>query len=159
MSYKDYKDYERKPVKVFEDEKLLTIFQNELYGPILEILREGPMTLEEIKKEYPKYSKKTESPPDKTLYRHLKTLKDAGMVVVAGRRVYEKQTLTQKLFCRTADLFYYRPKEISSEEKERTVRYAELLSKVFQATLNSTKPTPEGLLKILEKIRFPTSNS
>ncbi len=159
MLYKDLIDYEPKPVLFIEDEATMDILRNPLYTPILSILRHGIKTLKEIKDEYKNHTKKTEIPSDKSLYRHLKQLKDAGLIAEAGRRVYTEQTLTEKLFSRTAYFFYSRPSDLEKRNREQHQRQAELLAKLFKITLNIPQPPSEGMLKITDRIKLSSINS
>ena len=154
MSYKDLINYEPKPVLFVEDENIKEILENPLYRPILSILRHGIKTLKEIKEEYKNHTKRAEIPSDKSLYRHLKQLKDAGLIAEAGRRVYTEQTLTEKLFSRTAYFFYLRQSDINMSNSEQHQKQAELLAKLFKLSLDIPLPPSEGILKIMDKVRL-----
>ncbi|NPD89310.1 MAG: winged helix-turn-helix transcriptional regulator [Asgard group archaeon] len=68
---------------------------------ILTLLTDNPMTLSELKNELKK--------SDKTVYRYLNELENAGLVVQAGRRVFknEKNKFSgQTLYTRSAKVFY-----------------------------------------------------
>lgn len=157
MEHTDLLDYEPKPLIIFEDENTLTLLRNPLYIPIVSILRNGPKTLKEIKEEYKKQTDKI--PADKSLYRHLKILKDAGIITEAGRRVYTNQTLTEKLFGRTAYFFYTRPNRENATSSEMLEKHSTLLSKIFQLSIEGSKPTPKGLLEIINKINLSSQKS
>ncbi len=159
MVYQDLTDYKPKPVIFVEEEKDIDILFNPLYRPIITILRQGPKTLKEIKEEYKKHTDKKEIPSDKSLYRHLSQLKDAGLIAEAGRRVYTEQTLTEKLFSRTAIFFYARPSSDNEKNKEQYKNQAEILSKIFKLSFDIPQPSVDGILKITNRIRLSNRRS
>ena len=132
MSYQDIIEGEQVSViNLGEEENIKTLY-NPLYMPIIKILREGYKTFKEIKIEYTKYGSTV--PPDKTLYRHLNTLKDAGLVIEIGKRVYKGKAMTEKLFARTAKFFYTSGTAKEEKYKQKMKREAVLLSKLFTLT-------------------------
>ena len=153
MDYQDLVDYKPKPVLLFEDEEAISILQNSLYHPILQILRGGYKTLKEIKEEYKKNSQKGSIPSDKSLYRHLKQLKEAGLIIEAGKRVYKNQTMTEKLFGRTATFFYLRESESMDTNLDVLIPQAEFLSELFKLILDIPKPNTDCMIKILQRIK------
>lgn len=102
-SYKDYIEYQQETVKN------ITIEQSELvekYYPIIKALREKSMTVKEIHDLYYDKEKKKHEYTIKTIYRYLDELEEAGLVVVAGHRVTEGSRVLEKLYTRTAKIFY-----------------------------------------------------
>jgi DNA-binding transcriptional ArsR family regulator len=108
QEYKDIITYEPLGLKIVDDEKSLQILKDPNLFPIIAILRKQPMTVKEIESAYSEEAKKhdTHEPKsDKTIYRYLKTLEDAGLVTPAGQRVVIGKTATETLFSRTAHIF------------------------------------------------------
>jgi len=141
MSYQDI--IEEKQVSVLNldyDDKVKKLY-NPLYMPIIKILREGYRTFKEIKAEYTKYSSTV--PPDKTLYRHLNSLKEAGLIFEIGKRVYKGKSMTEKLFARTAKFFRTTDKPKGKEQADRIKKQAILLSKFFALTKDIRKDSTE----------------
>lgn len=66
------------------------------YFPLFHVLQDGPMTIKELTERYNKAASfpKTE----KTIYRYIKTLKDANLVIEMGYRVIQGKKTTQKLY-------------------------------------------------------------
>ena len=153
MSYQDLTNFEPETVIFIKNESILEITRNPLYIPIISILRGGFKTLKEIKEEYKKHSHKKEIPSDKSLYRHLKILKEAGLIAEVGKRVYTDQAMTEKLFGRTAIFFYLRDDEKFDIHSETNKSRAKLLSNIFKLTSNIPQPSIECVLKIMQKIR------
>ncbi len=148
MSYRDIIDFKQEPVKFINDEKARKLLKNELYKPILLILREGLKTVQEIEEEYKKHSKKT--PNIKSLYRHIKALTDVGLVTEAGVRSYTKSTATKKLYGRTAKFFYLSPKQ---EEVESTLGSGNIkaIANILQLAHNK-KPSVRSLTNLVKKL-------
>lgn len=66
------------------------------YIPLFHVLRDGPMTIEEIVE---KYNQVAFAPRKRsTIYRYLKSLKDAKLVIEMGQRVIHGKKATQKLY-------------------------------------------------------------
>ena len=108
QEFKDIITYEPLGLKIVDDEKGLQTLKDPNLYPIVAILREKPMTVKEIEIAYSEEAKKhdTHEPKsDKTIYRYLKTLEDAGLVTPAGQRVVIGKTATETLFSRTAHIF------------------------------------------------------
>lgn len=152
MKYQDIVNFEPETVKLFKDPKIFETSRNPLYTPILSVLRGGIKTLKEIKEEYLKHSYKEEIPSDKSLYRHLKQLKEMGLVAEVGKRVYTDQAMTEKLFGRTAVFFYLKEEEEFDKQSKTNKNRAKVLSKIFEQTLNIPQPSEECILRIMQKI-------
>ena len=120
MNYKDIIQMEQIPVLIIGNEDKIDVkdpktgekktimkynlLNDPLYSPILVALKEGPMTVRDLEKRYAELAAEAKS--DKTLYRYLKFLEKAGLVVPAGQRVTVGKTATEALYARTAKLFY-----------------------------------------------------
>ncbi|MFW9920082.1 MAG: winged helix-turn-helix domain-containing protein [Candidatus Thorarchaeota archaeon] len=108
---KDYEDmirYEPVPILVLTKEDANQVLWDLNYNAIVRILRQGPMTLNEIVEEFNETAKKDNLIKDKastTIYRYVKTLEDVGLVTQAGRRVHYDKNATEILYCRTAKVF------------------------------------------------------
>lgn len=95
-------------IKIVRDKKEIETLYDPNHGPIIRALRKGPMTVRELEKAYEKEAKDKEdleAKTDKTIYRYLKELKAANLVVEAGKRVVIGKTATESLFSRTAEAF------------------------------------------------------
>jgi len=149
MAYRDIVDFQQESVKFIEDEKAIKLLKNELYQPILLILREGLKTVHEIEEEYKKYSKKT--PNIKSLYRHIKTLTDAGLIVEAGVRSYTKSTATKNLYGRTAKFFYLSQWPDKWLESILDSRNIKAVANIIQLTHNK-KPSIRSLTNLVKKL-------
>ena len=116
--FQDIVDFEPAVLKIISDEKKLKILKDSNYHVIISILCKGPMTVQEITKAFEDWalmSHMVTSKTDKTIYRYLKFLEEAGMVAVAGQRVVIGKTATEKLYMRTARIFEQKEFEWMSE--------------------------------------------
>jgi DNA-binding transcriptional ArsR family regulator len=95
-------------IKIIRDKDEIKTLYDPNHGPIIRALRKGPMTVRELEEAYKKEAKikeELEAKTDKTIYRYLKELKDANLVIEAGKRVKIGKTATESLFSRTAEAF------------------------------------------------------
>ena len=93
-----------KLIKEIKDEKITKILTNKDLKMMLKLLYK-PVTIEEIEKSFKEFDRTKSS---KTIYRYLATLKKAGLVIEAGKRIKgeDNQNITnQTLFCRSASIF------------------------------------------------------
>jgi hypothetical protein len=161
MNSRDIVDFKQISVKFIEDEDTTKALYNPIYRPLLLILREGIKTAEEIEEEfktndkYKDHSGKT--PSLKTIYRHLKALSEAELVIQAGVRIVDrkeedKPPVTQKLFARTAKFFYVDAKTQKTQESKKLQNRAEILTKIFSLTHKVEKSTTAKLKDILENM-------
>jgi hypothetical protein len=116
------------------------------YGTIIAALSEGAMTVKEIhglfKNEEGKHSKTL-----KTVYRHLETLEKEGLVMLAGHRKYEGKRTVEKLYTRTAKVFFqqdptHKEAWLSTEQGKR---YMEMYTELTWKLKGKEGPPPEEL--------------
>ncbi len=125
-------------IKIISDRKIIDIMRDPNHMPIIKALRKGPMTVRELEKAYAKEAKdseEVEAKSDKTIYRYLKVLEKAGVVVPAGQRVVIGKTATETLFSRSAEIFMTLATETDywdcDEGKDLAKKIAPMLSKVY----------------------------
>lgn len=125
-------------IKIISDRKIIDIMRDPNHMPIIKALRKGPMTVRELEKSYAKEAKdseEVEAKSDKTIYRYLKVLEKAGVVVPAGQRVVIGKTATETLFSRSAEIFMTLATETDywdcDEGKDLVKKIAPMLSKVY----------------------------
>ena len=149
MAFQDIVEEEQESVIYIDNEDTLKKLHNPLYMPIIKILREGYRTFKEIKEEYTKHS--STLPPDKTLYRHLNSLKEVGLIFEIGKRVYKGQSMTEKLFARTAKFFHTGIKLKDHKRDEKIEKRTKILVKFFNLTHNVPEKSAECLKELLVK--------
>lgn len=90
-----------------DNEQIAAIANNDLY-PIIAFLRHRNATVREITEAYSAFSSSQDSKKksDKSIYRYLKELNRLKLVDVVGQRVTKGQTATEKIWGRTARIFY-----------------------------------------------------
>ena len=114
MESQDVVTYKQKVIRVITEEEIGKIFQDENLLLVLKFLRKGPMTIGDIEKAFKKIRM---IKSEKTIYRYLYKLVQAGLVVKAGKRVTSSEDdslSTQTLYSRTAKVFF---ENYSKEEK------------------------------------------
>ncbi len=122
------------PVKVIKDKQALELLNDSSYNPILAVLRKGPLTVKDIEKKYNAIADTKKS--DKTIYRYLKVLQEAGLVVPAGQRVVIGKTATETLFSRTAVGFLMPSDAPERWNTEKGIKIIEKISKLLALILN-----------------------
>jgi len=158
-------------IKVISDEKLyFSLLEDPIYEPIIVILREGPLTLEELVERYNEYvamkgkeRKLTKveieaaQKSDTSVYRYIKKLEEMGIVFEAGRRIDPDGRTTKALFSRTAKLFI--PATTSKEWWETTSskRIIEATAQMFAQALGTKNPDIECIKKFMLDMDTDTS--
>ena len=147
---KDLIDYKPELMKVIRDEEVAKMIMDDLYFPILKVLRNGPMTVKEIEEEYNKIAKTPKS--DKTIYRYLKNLQDVDLIRPAGQRVIMGKTATETLFSRTAYAFYLRNDQAEFWKTEEGRKLAEALVEALNPLVEGKSMNINKLLDFLENL-------
>ena len=115
-NYQDFVTYQTPPVKVISDRQVVDLFFLPNYYVILLALRKRPMTVRDLEQAFKDEADRhagIEPKSDKSIYRYLKVLEEAELVVPAGQRVVSGKMVTETLFARTGRiflLFYLTPK-------------------------------------------------
>jgi hypothetical protein len=155
VKVQDVITYDQKIVKKIYDKDVASYFYDQDYGLLLRILRTGPKTIKEIEEAY---RAEGNEKSDKTLYRYIKTLSEAGLAVEAGKRIYtdeENRNKSVSIYIRTAKVFFdaTREKEKDYPEKMQKVFKAyKILLDLLQDNKQFTQECIEGILKkVLEE--------
>jgi len=148
--------YSQPLVKEITEIGTIELFKDENLMLLLKFLRESPgyMSVEELEALFRKTGKKKS---DKSIYRYLKRLEDAGLVVQAGKRVFpkdKKRLKTQTLYMRTAKVFLpiAKPDEETCKDdpqKEKMIQAAGfIIGKHLSASLTSVQCLDEFITRI-----------
>ncbi|MFX0015872.1 MAG: hypothetical protein ACFE98_14890 [Candidatus Hermodarchaeota archaeon] len=121
--YKDAITYTQPIMKEITDEATIKLFEDTNLTSVIKFLRthKVPMTVVDLENAFKNVGEKKS---DKTIYRYLKKLEDAGLVIQAGKRVFpsdEKKLKTHTLYMRTAKVFHLakpEEKEVCPEERK-----------------------------------------
>ncbi|MHA1401373.1 MAG: hypothetical protein ACTSQE_13575 [Candidatus Heimdallarchaeaceae archaeon] len=161
MDYQDVLTYQPKQVMVILDEKQRELIRDQQYNPITRVLREGPLTVQQITERYNNLIKKEckivdqgeeeiekRQRSEKSIYRYLKDLEKAGLVTVAGQRVIIGQTATQKLWSRTAKIFIVKTQSCAWWMSKEGEKFAEKIN----AMLNLLFPEYESKCKYIHDL-------
>ncbi len=131
MTHQDIITNQQKLVKVLSDISVGNVLDDNNHRFLLHFLVKQPLTVEEIKIEF---QKSGNDKSDKTIYRYLKKLKKAGLVIEAGKRIFSdsnNQIKTQTLFARVAKIIFTPHSKIDSkpELKETALKITSMLLK------------------------------
>lgn len=155
QEFKDVITYDPVGLKIIGDEKGVQTLKDPNLYPIVAILRKKPMTVKEIEIAYSEEAKKynTHEPKsDKTIYRYLKTLEAAGLVIPAGQRVVIGKTATETLFSRTAHIFLTRVEESKWWESKDGREFVEKIGGPVGYNLGDYEPSIECLTKLMARL-------
>ena len=100
-------------LKIIRSEKTIGILKDQNHYPILKILKKAPdgKTVKELEEAYEKETGKKKS--NKTIYRYLKTLEEAELVISAGQLVVSGKTATETIYARSAIAFFFMAASLS----------------------------------------------
>ena len=153
VQYQDAITYSQPLLKEITNENIIKLFKDKNLSSVIEFLRthKGAMTVPDLEESFKNIKKKKS---DKTIYRYLKKLEEAGLVIQAGKRVFpsEKKLKTQTLYMRTAKVFYITKSdeaEASPEEKKMITAVGISISKNLNLRLSSV----ECLEKFLRRFK------
>ncbi|MHA2246968.1 MAG: ArsR family transcriptional regulator [Candidatus Hodarchaeales archaeon] len=151
--------YSQKLMKEITDKKTIKIFKDENLMLVLKFLRmsKGVMTVKELVDSFEKTG--TEK-SDKTIYRYLKKLEDAGLVIQAGKRVFptnKRKLKTQTLYMRTAKIFFpvMNPEdkeEKSDEDRQQKEKMIKAISIMISKQENAKIKSIDCLKTFLAKL-------
>ena len=131
--YKDFIEEKSEMVK-FLDAKQTKVAAK--YGPIIAALREKKyLTAKEIHDLYIDEDTKKHTYTIKTIYRYLEKLEELDLVKTAGHRMIKGQRLPEKLYTRTADIFF------KAEKKE-----------IHPDVLEHQRKNLKGVYTVLEQV-------
>ena len=156
--HRDVLIYKPVLIKIIRDEETHKMLKDPNYYPIIKILRKGPMTTRELEKAYGKEaaaSELYEPKSDKTIYRYLKALEKANLVVPAGQRVVIGKTATETLFSRTARVFVVHGKKLAWWKSEKGEQSARWIGILLGRLYTHRKPSIECVQKLI--VQFETA--
>jgi DNA-binding transcriptional ArsR family regulator len=152
----DVLHYTPTPVKIVNTPEAIRLLEDPDYYIIIEILRKRPMTIREIEDAYRLRAADHESVGTKsynTIYRYLKALEKAGLVIPAGKRIEFGKTASETLFSRTAKLFHYGCKpEMSKETLDFTNRIVGGLLLAYGESKGRETCVREAVMEITSKM-------
>ncbi|MHA2358376.1 MAG: hypothetical protein ACXABK_06380, partial [Candidatus Heimdallarchaeaceae archaeon] len=105
MGYQDIITFEPKEVDVIFDTNIAEFLSDPHHQPLMNVLRKGNFTVNELVEEYTKEGGEKKS--DKTIYRYLKKFEEKGIITMVGNRLVPGKKATQAIYGRTAKLFYF----------------------------------------------------
>ncbi|NHJ88036.1 MAG: hypothetical protein FK734_21405 [Asgard group archaeon] len=154
MQVQDVITYNQKVTKSITDKEIAKYFYDNDYGILLRFLRTGPKTIKEIE-EYYKLEENEKS--DKTIYRYIGTLTEAGLVIEAGKRIYTDDEFKNKsltIYMRTAKVFNDLTKEMRGDRtKEKKFKTDYEAFKILIDISDENKTfNEEGIAKIIKKV-------
>lgn len=127
------------------------------HGEIIKAMIGKNLTAKEVHALYFNPNKETYDKTIKTVYRHLELLEKAGLVMECGHRKPHDSRLTEKLFCRTANIFVLdqgKPKEKwwEKEKGEKIIkRLSVLIPSLFEFELEDSPEFKKLMARFFEQ--------
>ncbi|MHA2359248.1 MAG: winged helix-turn-helix domain-containing protein [Candidatus Thorarchaeota archaeon] len=153
----DILQYTPTSLKIVNASCTIRLLEDPDYYIIIEILRKRPMTIREIEEAYNIRAADHETVGAKsynTIYRYLKALEKAELVIPAGKRIELGKTASETLFSRTAKLFHYGcPTEMSKEAMDFTNRIVGGLMLVYGGSKEREACLRDVVIEITEKMK------
>ncbi|NPD89565.1 MAG: hypothetical protein HGN29_12670 [Asgard group archaeon] len=169
LEFRDVINYQEEGVMVIKDPKLTKMVKDDNYYSVLWALRGGPLTVKEISKKYKQFvilkvekmglegekrEKKIEEccRSEKTIYRYLKDLLEAGLVAKAGQRVILGKTITENLFSRTARIYLVEETKEGWWKSDESRNVLERASRILSLVKHIPPPSLDCLAEIMDEL-------
>ena len=157
--YKDAITYQQPLAMEIIDPEVINLFYDDNLMKVLDFLRteNEAMTVKDLEIAFEEFGKEKST---KTIYRYLKKLESANLVVPAGKRVFplDKKLKTQTLYMRSARIFLPmmdHSEEVCEEDRERKEKMTKaiglILANQMKMTLKSTKCISDLIIRIKER--------
>ena len=172
MPTQNFSDFVPEAVKIVRDEEIYKMLYDPVYEPIIVVLREGPMTIEEITARYNDYveiqgrtnnlsaeviekNKKSEM----TIYRYIKDLgkENINIVTQAGRQIETGKTTTKALYARTATVFYPILKSEKYWDNKESEDFVNIQATLLELYFKDRTVSKELLKELLKRIDTDSS--
>jgi len=153
MEYQDIITFEPKKVDVIFDTQIVEFLSDPHHQPLMNVLRKGNFTVNELVEEYAKEGGEKKS--DKTIYRYLKKFEEKGIIAMVGNRLVPGKKATQAIYGRTAKLFYFYNVDKGYWSDENRKKDSEVLlvylAKLLSLKLDIPPPDTDCLRKLMIK--------
>ncbi|MFX0185452.1 MAG: hypothetical protein ACFE95_20405, partial [Candidatus Hodarchaeota archaeon] len=154
--YQDAITYTQDLIKEISDLNTIKLFEDKNLMLVLKFLRtKSSMTVKDLEESFTKVGEKKS---DKSIYRYLKKLEEADLVVQAGKRVFpsdKKKIATQTLYMRTAKIFFPIKKpetEVSDEQQQQHKKKIEVIGSIIGNHLQTKMSSADCLDNLISKI-------
>lgn len=123
------------------------------YYLIISALRNNLMSVKDIHNLYQDQKTGDYAYTLKTIYRHLEKLENAGLVTAAGYREKIGSRSCEKVYCRTAKIFFPKFEEEDLEwwESENGERYAQVLRVTLAELLQTLEPDKDSFYNLFKQ--------
>lgn len=143
--------YKQKIVAVPDEKVMAKVYSDENLGLIIKVLRKGPMTVNELVKEFDEQGIKKS---DKSIYRYLKELIELKLVARAGKRIEsidEKDLQSETIYIRTAKLFLTMGLKHKAEKmgEEKIEKLFDVINLLVQQKYSDRVTSSSGIKNLL----------
>jgi hypothetical protein len=146
------KEQEKYKDKIPEKDRFKQIFTKSKIEKLLNADKLTDTDKKQIKKRT--YSLKLESAQksDKTIYRYIKELTDAGLIVESGKRVIFGQTASESLYSRSAKMFLLRQHSDETWKCDECKKTLSRVSKLIGLSMKIDPPEVDCLSNLMSSI-------
>jgi len=148
--------YNQDLIKEISDLKTIKLFEDKNLMLVLKFLRtKNHLTVKDLEDSFAEVGEKKS---DKSIYRYLKKLEEADLVVQAGKRVFpsdKKKIATQTIYMRTAKIFFPIKKpetEVSEEQRLQHKKKLEVIGSIIGNHLRTKMKSADCLDDLITKI-------
>ena len=155
-------DFKQEGIKVVMNQDAIDMVSDFYFSRIIEVMREKPMTIKEITKKPNQRLKKEGEKKDlkekdiiqtfrseKSMYRYMKDLEKAGLTTIVGNRVVFGKTAVEKLYARTAKIFYMAPRTLEWWKTEHGKIVIEKTAKLLSLFYDAKEPDIQCLTNLI----------
>ncbi|MFX0116382.1 MAG: hypothetical protein ACFFB3_17660 [Candidatus Hodarchaeota archaeon] len=147
----DFLDFTPELIKMLPRETMDFAYE---YSKIIKALADCPKTVKELWDLYKDAETGEYSITIKTIYRYLEKLENFGLVAVAGHRITKGNRIPEKLYSRTAKIFFIQPAADGRWEtwgREEAKCYSEKLASILKESFRVTTADNAAFHKIFQR--------
>ena len=146
------KEQEKKRGEIPEKDRFKQIFTKAKINKLLSQEKLSDTEIKMIKKRTYGHKMENAQKSDKTIYRYIKELTDAGLVVESGKRVIFGQTATESLYSRSAKMFLLRQHSDDTWKCDECKRTLSKVGKLIGLSMKTNPPDGDSLSKLMSSI-------
>ena len=146
------KEQEKSKKEIPDKDKFKQIFTKEKIEKLLSAEKLTETDINQIKKRTYSYKMENAQKSDKTIYRYIKELTDAKLIVESGKRVIFGQTASESLYSRSAKMFLLRQHTDDTWKSEESRKTLSKVAKFIGLSMRINPPDADCLAKLISSI-------
>ena len=146
------KEQEKSKKEIPEKDRFKQFFTKDKIDKLLSAEKLSDIDKKHIKKRTYSYKLENVQKSDKTIYRYIKELTDAGLIVESGKRVIFGQTASESLYSRSAKMFLLRQHSDDTWKCDECKKTLSKVGKLLGLSMKIDPPEEESLSKLMSAI-------